>query len=303
MSVQGTDLPDSLQNRSSLAYKLFLHRSQQLRQADGIIINSFLETESKAFKTISLASLKNLYGTTFDVYPVGPIVQTRHNIQKNACEFWLDNQQPNSVLYISFGSGGTLSQDQINEFALGLELSNHKFLWVNVRPPSDKASASYLSNDEMDPLHFLPLGFLQRTKGQGFVMCGWAPQVEVLKHNAIGAFLTHCGWNSVLESIVHGVPMIAWPLFAEQRSNAALVTNGLKIAMRPKYNSKGIVVKEEVANIIKGIMEGLESGDIRRRMKELQKFANYAMMENGSSMKTFSMLALKWKSLSRSVED
>lgn len=302
MSVQGTDLPDSLQNRSSLAYNLFLHRSQQLRQGDGIIINSILEMESKALKAVCQ---KNLYGTatTPDVYPVGPIIQTRPNIQKHACECWLDNQQPNSVLYISFGSGGTLSQDQINDLALGLELSNHKFLWVNVRPPNNKASASYLSNEEMDPLHFLPLGFLQRTKGQGFVMCGWAPQVEVLKHNAIGAFLTHCGWNSILESIVHGVPMIAWPLFAEQRSNAAFVTNGLKIAMKPKYNTKGMVVKEEVANIIKGIMEGLESGEIRRRMKELQKFANCAMMENGSSMKTFSMLALKWKSLSRPIED
>ncbi|MCH98380.1 UDP-glycosyltransferase, partial [Trifolium medium] len=103
-------------------------------------------------------------------------------------------------------------------------------------------------------------------------------------------------------SIVHGVPMIAWPLFAEQRSNAALVTNGLKVAMRPKCNSKGIVVKEEVTNIIKGVMEGLKSEEIGKRMKELQKFANCAMMENGSSMKTFSMLALKWKILGRPIE-
>ncbi|KAL5061439.1 hypothetical protein RYX36_023176 [Vicia faba] len=297
ISVHGIDLPDSAQDRSSLAYNLFLHRSQQLHQTDGIIINSFLEMELEAFKAISQNGPSG-HGTstTPNVYPIGPIVQTRPNIQNQACEclLWLDNQPPNSIIYISFGSGGTHSQDQINELALGLELSKHKFLWVNVKQPNNKASASYLSNEEVDPLHFLPLGFLERTKGQGFVMCGWAPQVEVLKHNAIGAFLTHCGWNSILESIVHGVSMIAWPLFAEQRSNAELLTSGLRIAMRPKYDSRGIVVKEEVVNVIQGVMESEEIG---RRMKELQKFANCAMMEDGSSMKTFSMLALKWKSL------
>jgi hydroquinone glucosyltransferase len=72
--------------------------------------------------------------------------------------------------------------------------------------------------------------------------------------------------------------------------------------MRPKCNSKGIVVKEEVANIIKGVMEGVESEEIGERMKELQKFANCAMNENGSSMKTFSVLALKWKRLGRPAE-
>ncbi|KAI5423379.1 hypothetical protein KIW84_046372, partial [Lathyrus oleraceus] len=272
ISLHGRDLPDSVQDRSNLAYNLFHHRSQQLHQADGIIINSFHELESETFDAISQ---NGPYGP--NVYPVGPIIQTRRNIKNQACEsvLWLDNQPPNSVIYISFGSGGTHSQDQINELALGLELSKYKFLWVNWRQPNDKASASYLSNDEVDPLHFLPLGFLERTKGQGFVMCGWAPQVEVLKHDAIGAFLTHCGWNSILESIVHGVSMIAWPLFAEQRSNAELMTNGLRIAMRPKYDSKGIVVKEEVVNVIKGVMESEEIG---RRMKELQKFASCAMM-------------------------
>ncbi|CAK8559991.1 unnamed protein product [Lathyrus sativus] len=299
ISLDGKDLPDSAQERSSLAYNLFHQRSQQLHQADGIIINSFLELESETFKAMSQ---DGPYGTSTipNVYAVGPIVQTKPNIQNQACEclLWLDNQPPNSVIYISFGSGGTHSHDQINELALGLELSKYKFLWVNVRPPNNKASASYLSNDEVDPLNFLPLGFLERTKGQGFVMCGWAPQVEVLKHDAIGAFLTHCGWNSSLESIVHGVPMIAWPLFAEQRSNAELVTNGLRIAMRPKCDSKGIVVKEEVVNVIKGVME---SEEIEGRVKELQKFANCAMMEDGSSMKTLSMLALKWKSLGKSM--
>ncbi|KAJ1439479.1 UDP-glycosyltransferase family, conserved site [Sesbania bispinosa] len=294
ISVHGKDLPDSVKDRSNLAYKLYLHRCQQYRIADGILVNSFMEMEAEAIK----ASQEEGSGTP-PVYPIGPIIQTGPSSDKNGweCLLWLDNQPPNSVLYISFGSGGTLSQEQVNELALGLELSSHKFLWVNVRAPNNRASANYLSDDCADPLHFLPSGFLQRTKGQGFVMSGWAPQIEVLSHSSIGAFLTHCGWNSVLESIVHGVPMIVWPLFAEQRTNAAMVTDGLKIAVRPKSSTNGIVIKEEIANLIKGLMEGLEGEEIRLRMKELQKLAEHAMMEDGSSTKTISELALRWKSL------
>ena len=239
------------------------------------------------------------------VYPIGPITHTGPSDPKSGCEclLWLDKQPPNSVLYVSFGSGGTLCQEQINELALGLELSRHKFLWVNLRAPNDRASATYFSDGGLvdDPLHFLPLGFIERTKGQGLVMCGWAPQVEVLGHKSIGAFLTHCGWNSVLESVVHGVPMMAWPLFAEQRTNAALVTDGLKVAVRPNVDTSGnsVVVKEEIVKLIKSLMEGLVGEEIRRRMKELQKFAECAVMKDGSSTRTICKLAHKWKSLGR----
>jgi len=245
------------------------------------------------------------------VYLVGPITQSGSR-SRCECLLWLDKQQPDSVLYVSFGSGGTLSQEQINELALGLELSKHKFLWVNLRAPNDRASATYFSDgglvdDDDDPLQFLPKGFLERTKEQGLVMCGWAPQVEVLGHRSIGAFLSHCGWNSVLESVVHGVPMIAWPLFAEQRSNAALVSEGLKVALRakmknPRGKSNGVVVKEEIVELIKGVMEeGLEGEEIRRKVKELKKLANCAMMEDGSSTRTIEKLVNKWKRLGKSL--
>ncbi|RDX99332.1 Hydroquinone glucosyltransferase, partial [Mucuna pruriens] len=300
ISVCGLDLPNSVQDRSSLDYKLFLQRCQRFRGChDGILVNSFTEMELEATKAISQQG----NGNYPPVYPIGPIIQTRSSPTKSGCEclLWLDKQPPNSVLYVSFGSGGTLSQEQINELALGLELSRHKFLWVNFRAPNDRASATYFSDAHLmdDPLHFLPLGFLERTKGQGLVMCGWAPQVEVLGHRSIGAFLSHCGWNSVLESVVHGVPMLAWPLFAEQRTNAALVTNGLKVAVRPKVNTSGnsVVAKEEVVSLIKSLMEGLEGEEIGTRMKVLQKFAACAVMEDGSSTKTILKLAHKWKSL------
>ncbi|KOM58665.1 hypothetical protein LR48_Vigan11g169900 [Vigna angularis] len=292
--ISGRDLPDSMQDRGSLAYKLFLQRCQRyLNGHDGILVNSFMEFEEEATKAISQHGNGGDYPP---VYSVGPITQSGPSGSKSRCEclLWLDKQEPNSVLYVSFGSGGTLSQEQIDELALGLELSKQKFLWVNLRAPNDRASATYFSEGGLvddDPLHFLPKGFLERTKEQGLVMCGWAPQVEVLGHRSIGAFLSHCGWNSVLESVVHGVPMIAWPLFAEQRSNAALVSDGLKVALRPKMKNpsgiNGVVVKEEIVKLIKGVMEGLEGEEIRRKVKELKKLANCAMMGDGSSTRTF----------------
>ncbi|QCE04714.1 hydroquinone glucosyltransferase-like [Vigna unguiculata] len=323
ISISGRDLPDSMQDRGSLAYKLFLQRCQRYLDAhDGILVNSFMELEEETTKAISEHEHGNGNehgngagngngGDYPPVYLVGPITQSGSR-SRCECLLWLDKQQPDSVLYVSFGSGGTLSQEQINELALGLELSKHKFLWVNLRAPNDRASATYFSDgglvdDDDDPLQFLPKGFLERTKEQGLVMCGWAPQVEVLGHRSIGAFLSHCGWNSVLESVVHGVPMIAWPLFAEQRSNAALVSEGLKVALRakmknPRGKSNGVVVKEEIVELIKGVMEeGLEGEEIRRKVKELKKLANCAMMEDGSSTRTIEKLVNKWKRLGKSL--
>jgi hydroquinone glucosyltransferase len=205
----------------------------------------------------------------------------------------LDKQEPCSVLYVSFGSGGTLSREQIVELALGLELSNHKFLWV-VRAPNSSADDAYLSaQDDVDPSQFLPSGFLERTKEQGMVIPSWAPQIQILSHRSVGGFLSHCGWNSILESVMHGVTIITWPLFAEQRMNAVFLSKGLKVGLRPRVHENGIVERVEVSKVIKCLMEGEEGRNLRKRINELKEVANSALQENGSSTKTISQLALK----------
>jgi hydroquinone glucosyltransferase len=197
----------------------------------------------------------SINGSHSPVYMVGPIMQQNCDNTQNGpeCLSWLDEQKQSSVVFVSFGSGGTISQNQMNELALGLELSCQKFLWV-VREPNDIASANYfgVSNSKQDPLSFLPKGFLERTKKQGFLVSNWAPQVEILSHKAIGGFDTHCGWFSTLECVVSGLPIIAWPLFAEQRMNAAILADGIKIATRPKIdNVSGVVEKGEIVNVLK----------------------------------------------------
>ncbi|KAK7350426.1 hypothetical protein VNO77_09060 [Canavalia gladiata] len=288
---QVKDLPDPcLCERSSETYRSFISICQTLWLVDGVIVNSFTDLEAEVIRELT-------NGDNPCVYSVGPIIQTESSskVNKSTCMTWLENQSPSSVLYVSFGSGGTLSHDQFNELAFGLELSGHKFLWV-VRAPNEIAYSAYLDGQKEDPLEYLPNGFLDRTKGKGLMVPSWAPQIEVLGHGSIGGFLSHCGWSSILESVVHGVPMIAWPLFAEQRMNAALLTNGLKVAVRPKVDESGLVKREEVAKVIKRIMElGDERLEMRERMKELSVGADAALGEHGSSKRALSSLALKWR--------
>jgi len=285
------ELPDPfICERSSDTYKSILDVCQKLSLFDGVIMNTFTDLEPEAIRVLQDREKPS-------VYPVGPIIRNESNneAKMSMCLRWLENQPPSSVLFVSFGSGGTLSQDQLNELAFGLELSGHKFLWV-VRAPSKHSSSAYFSGQNNDPLEYLPNGFLERTKENGLVVASWAPQVEILGHGSIGGFLSHCGWSSTLESVVNGVPLIAWPLFAEQRMNAKLLTDVLKVAVRPKVDDEnGIIKQEEVAKAIKRIMEGDESFVIRKKIKELSAGAATVLSEHGSSRKALSSLVLKWQ--------
>ena len=293
--INGIDLPAPTQNKSSEAYEKFLQRAKSFYFVDGILINSFYELESSAVEALKQKGYGNI-----SYFPVGPITQIGSSNNdvvggEHECLKWLENQPQNSVLYVSFGSGGTLSQRQINEIAFGLELSSQRFIWV-VRAPSDSVNAAYLEATNEDPLKFLPQGFQERTKEKGFILPSWAPQVEILKHSSVGGFLSHCGLNSVFESMQEGVPIVAWPLFAEQAMNAVMLCDGLKVALRLKFEDDEIVEKEKIANVIKCVMEGEEGKGMRERMKSLKDYAGNAVKDEGSSIQTLSQLASQWES-------
>ena len=107
-----------------------------------------------------------------------------------------------------------------------------------VRSPNDRSSNAlfFIAQSQDDPFGFLPDGYLNRIKGRGLLVPSWGPQIKLLSHDSTGGFLTHCGWNSVRP----GVPLIAWPLYAEQRMNAIMLNQGLKVALRPKANEHGL---------------------------------------------------------------
>ncbi|KAB1215466.1 Hydroquinone glucosyltransferase [Morella rubra] len=293
--VHANDLMDPLQNRKDEAYRLVLHISKKYPLASGIMVNSFFDLEPGAFKAMG----EGKEGKLPPIYPVGPLVKSSsdHGTDGSESLIWLDKQPKESVLFVSFGSGGTLSHDQLNELALGLEVSGQRFLWV-VRSPNEKsANATYFSAQSIkDPWDFLPKGFLERTKGVGLVVSSWAPQVQILKHASTGGFLTHCGWNSSLESIVYGVPLIAWPLYAEQRTNSVLLADDLKVALRVKYNDNGLVGHKDIANYARSLIEGDEGKLLRSKMKELKDAAEVALSQEGSSTKSLAEVAEIWKS-------
>ncbi|CAN6713193.1 unnamed protein product [Malus baccata var. baccata] len=293
--LHGRDFPDPLQDRTNPAYKALNHMCRKYGSAAGIMVNSFVDLEPGAFK-----ALKEQGRGIPPVFPVGPVIKTGSidGIDGNECLRWLDKQPNGSVLFVSFGSGGTLSQEQLNELALGLELSGHRFIWVVKSPNETMKNASFFSvQGEENPLGFLPNGFLERTKDVGLVVPTWAPQVEVLNHRSTGAFLTHCGWNSTLESIVHGVPLIAWPLYAEQKMNKVLLVDGLKVALGVKENKKGIVESQDVATYVRDLIEGDEGKLLRKKMEEYKEAAKLALVEEGSSTKSLAEVAQIWKGL------
>ncbi|KAL8511307.1 hypothetical protein ACS0TY_017928 [Phlomoides rotata] len=184
----------------------FLQYTRDYRKSKGIIINTFNDLEPYAL---------NSFSGIPPVYPVGPILNQGPSIDSGGTESlrWLDNQPAESVVVVCFGSQGSLSEAQIKEVAIGLEGSGCRFLWSLRRQSSESRKASFPS-EYTSYGEVLPEGFVERTSGVGRVT-GWIPQLGVLSHAAVGGFVSHCGWNSVLESLWCGVPLATWPLHAE----------------------------------------------------------------------------------------
>ncbi|XVE66799.1 hypothetical protein DITRI_Ditri08aG0108300 [Diplodiscus trichospermus] len=250
----------------------------------GVIFNSFYELEP-AYKE----HYSKILGRK--AWQIGPVSLCNKNnedkaergdvasIDRHECLRWLDSKKPNSVLYICFGSSFRFSAAQLKEIAMGLEASAQNFIWV-VRK---------VNNEDTEDR--LPEGFEARIEGKGLIIRGWAPQVLILDHEAVGGFMTHCGWNSTIESITAGVPMVTWPLFAEQFSNEKLVLDVLKIGVsvgakewsRWAEDSKSKLTKEDIQWAVTRLMVGEEAEKMRNRVRELTDMAMRAVEEGGSS--------------------
>ncbi|OVA18655.1 UDP-glucuronosyl/UDP-glucosyltransferase [Macleaya cordata] len=303
--IQIDDLVEPVRNRKIEGYKWFLHHAARFPLANGILLNTCQDLEPTIIRALGEDPILQQLGTP-RVYPVGPLVKPSFEEVKSEYLTWMNEQPNDSVLFISFGSGGTLSAEQMTELAWGLELSQQRFIWVVRKPVEADASGTFFSvgNEQNNPDEYLPDGFLSRTQGRGLVIPTWAPQVEILSHSSIGGFLTHCGWNSTLESIRHGVPMIAWPLYAEQRGNAALLEEEIGVAVRVRFKREnGVVGREKIERLVRLVMEDEGNNDdddegkkgLRGRVKELQKLVIEAVDEGGSSYNALSEVAKEWK--------
>ncbi|KAI5411405.1 hypothetical protein KIW84_056477 [Lathyrus oleraceus] len=213
------------------------------------------------------------------------------------CLSWLDKQPSRSVVYLCFGSRGSFSVAQLKEIAEGLERSGHRFLWVVKRPIQEHLGKNQVHGTagEFELSSVLPSGFIERTKERGLVVRSWAPQVEVLSRESVGGFVSHCGWNSVLEGVVAGVPMIAWPLYAEQHVNRNVMVEIMKVAVAVEQGrGDGFVSGEEVEKKVRELMQSERGTEIRETILKFKEMASDALGEFGSSTKALSNLVQTW---------
>lgn len=268
-----------------------------MAKSNGILINTFESLELRAVKAISDGHcLPN--EPTPPIFCVGPLISRSYNQNggdEHECLRWLNSQPSQSVVFLSFGSIGRFSSEQLKEMAVGLENSGHRFLWVVRSPPTEDKSESTSAESESKLGELLPSGFLARTNGRGFVVKSWAPQVAVLSHDAVGGLVTHCGWNSILESVSAGKPMIAWPLYAEQRMNRVFLVEEFKLALAVNESDDGFVTATELEDRVRQLMDSERGQEVRESVLTRRDEAVAAMREGGSSRLALDKLAALWK--------
>ena len=250
------------------------HLLDAARSSSGVILNTFQDLEDSDIQKITS-------GLGVLVYTIGPLhkissgTESSLLAQDQTCLKWLDKQEADSVLYVSLGSLASMDEKELLETAWGLANSQRPFLWV-IRHNMVKSSSHEVS---------LPDGFEEATHGRGMVV-PWAPQQEVLAHHAIGGFWTHNGWNSTLESICEGVPMICRPQFADQTINMRYVQEVWKIG----FELEGELERGKIEMAITKLLCTEEGRQMRQRARDLRDKAAKCIEEEGSSQSAIELL-------------
>ncbi|XP_052193385.1 7-deoxyloganetin glucosyltransferase-like isoform X4 [Diospyros lotus] len=255
--------------------KFLVTETERSSKASAIIINTFDSLERDAIDALSAMF-------PAPVFTIGPLhlmlnthIKDNHQLKSigsnlwkedRGCMEWLDSKEPNSVVYVNFGSIAVMTSQQLVEMAWGLANSKKDFLWI-IRPDLVTGNSAVL-----------PPEFLEETRGKG-KLASWCPQEEVLSHWAVAGFLTHSGWNSTLESLGAGVPMICWPFFAEQPTNCRYSCEEWGVGMEIASD----VNREEVERVVRELMDGEKGKEMKRKTAEWKKKAEAAVAPGGSS--------------------
>ncbi|XP_073274755.1 UDP-glycosyltransferase 83A1-like [Primulina huaijiensis] len=262
-------------SRQKAIFNIMMQNDEAIKSADWTICNSIQDLEPGAF---SLAP---------NVVPIGPLLASiepgnsaGHFLEHDStCLDWLDHQPVHSVVYAAFGSTTIFSPSQFRELALGLELTGRPFLWVR----RSENSTTGVGNQAF------PEGFLKRISSRGLIT-NCAPQQKVLSHPSIACFLSHCGWNSTVESVSNGVPMLCLPYFADQFINRSYITDIWKVGLPFEHDDGGIIGKEEIKNRVDQVL-----GDhvFKQRALQLQKIIQDSASKGGNSYENLTNF-VKW---------
>ncbi|KAF6152044.1 hypothetical protein GIB67_031366 [Kingdonia uniflora] len=252
-------------------FKFVQDEVENCLKAPAIIFNTFYDLEHEV-----LDEIEHIFP---NVYTVGPLAMPGQHLpesevksmgsnlwkEDSSCLQWLDKQSPGFVFYVNFRGITVMTEKQLIEFAWGLANSKHLFLWI-IRP-------DVIMGDSVT----LPQEFMEETKERSLIS-SWCAQDQVLLHPSVGGFLTHCGWNSILESISGGVPMVCWPFFAEQQTNCRYACVNWDIGME----IANVVEREEVEDIVREMMEREKGKKLREKASEWKDMAQKAT-KGGSS--------------------
>ncbi|KAJ1375791.1 UDP-glycosyltransferase family, conserved site [Sesbania bispinosa] len=261
---------------TSLESEFFMKTYSAMVNSYGVLVNSFYELEPKFVDCLNT----HYSPKRWCVGPFCLIQQATNSYpqpepgMKPRWMQWLDHrlEEKCPVLYVAFGSQAEISNEQLEEITIGLEESRVSFLWV-IR-----------KDEECGVLD----GFEERVKERGMVTREWVDQREILMHESVEGFLSHCGWNSVIESICAGVPILAWPLMADQHLNAKMVEEELKVGF--KVETRGFVKWEALRKSVRELMEKEKGREVRKKVREVAEMAKKAVEEGGSSWSTLESL-------------
>ncbi|KAG6724584.1 hypothetical protein I3842_03G264300 [Carya illinoinensis] len=272
--IRMRDLPTVVRatDPNDVVFKIAFEAVERAPEASAVVIHTFDALEQEV--------LDALYPMFPRLYAIGPqqllLNQSPNDSLKSIgcslwkedteCLHWLNSKAPNSVVYVNFGSIYGLTPQQMLEFAWGLANSKYLFLWI-IRPDLVIGESA-----------ILPTEFMEETKERGLI-ASWCPQEEVLNHSSIGVFLTHCGWNSILESVCAGVPMLCWPISSDHHINCKYTCDEWGIGMKIDDDIK----REELVENVKELMEGDTGQKMKKKVMEWKRLAKAASEPHGSS--------------------
>ncbi|KNA25634.1 hypothetical protein SOVF_004830 [Spinacia oleracea] len=282
--IDPNDFPECLPSREGCItedmLEFVINQSKCLGFESGWLYNTSRVIEGRYVELMEKLSSTKTNIKHFALGPFNPLhIKSESGQNRHECLEWLDEQEKSSVIYVSFGSTTSLTDEQTKELANGLEKCGEKFIWVLRRADSNDvfAEADKVRNPQ------LPAGYEERVKDRGMVVRDWAPQLEILAHPSTGGFMSHCGWNSCMESISMGVPIAAWPMHSDQPRNAFLLSNLLKVGVTVRdWKHRGEVVKSStIEDAVKTLMASEEGKEIKKRAAELGEAVRGSVAEGG----------------------
>ncbi|XP_007033645.2 PREDICTED: UDP-glycosyltransferase 74F2 [Theobroma cacao] len=283
--LQLRDMPSFIYVAGSYPFyfELVLSQFSNSDKADFVLVNTFYKLEHEAVESMSKVSPLLTIGPTIPSMYLDQRVETDEDYDLNLFKLdssssteWLSTKPPGSVVFVSFGSMANLSVKQMEELAWGIKQSNFYFLWV-VR-----------SSEEAK----IPNKFVQEMGDKG-VIANWIPQMQVLANESVGCFFTHCGWNSTIEALCLGVPVVAMPQWTDQTTDAKFVEDVWKVGVRVEVDENGIVNRDEIEYCIRQVMEGETGKVMKENAKKWKQLAIEAVSEGGSSDKNINEFVSK----------